>query len=563
MSGGRYDGTYYDDGEESGVKCFNTAGICIPENNYMADVSDKVGQIVDQYISSGKYFTINRARQYGKTTTLYLLEERLKKDYIVLSLSFESADELFASLYTLAAGLIRKIGRILKVQGIPENIYADWQQPISREFPLDDLGQRITDLCTSCDKRVILLIDEVDKSSDNQTFLSFLGLLREKYLNRLKGQEKTFHSVILAGVYDVKNLKLKLHPEAESKYNSPWNKRVGNESSERLRSFDDCPRDHRAFTPYDIAVDFEVDMSLSVEEIASMLQDYESDWHTGMDIVGMSEVLYEYTSGYPFLVSRLCQIMAQERGTCWNRQTFQNAVRELLRVSNSLFDDMGKKLAEYPELKEMVYGILFQGKKYAYESENHRIRIGEMFGFLKESQGTVSISNRIFEMKLYNLLLSEVETDGRIFATAEMEKNQFVKDGSLQMELVMEKFCEYFEEIYADADDKFVEENGRRIFLMFLKPIINGNGNYYIEARTRNLKRTDVIIDYKGEQSVLELKIWHGQEYNSRGEKQLTEYLEYYHLKKGYMLSFNFNQKKQTGIRRIVMGEKLLIEAVV
>lgn len=59
-----------------------------------------------------------------------------------------------------------------------------------------------------------------------------------------------------------------------------------------------------------------------------------------------------------------------------------------------------------------------------------------MFGFLKESQGTVSISNRIFEMKLYNLLLSEVETDGRIFATAEMEKNQFVKDGSLQMENV-------------------------------------------------------------------------------------------------------------------------------
>lgn len=97
---------------------------------------------------------------------------------------------------------------------------------------------------------------------------------------------------------------------------------------------------------------------------------------------------------------------------------------------------MGKKLAEYPELKEMVYGILFQGKKYAYESENHRIRIGEMFGFLKESQGTVSISNRIFEMKLYNLLLSEVETDGRIFATAEMEKNQVVKDGSLQMENV-------------------------------------------------------------------------------------------------------------------------------
>lgn len=56
------------------------------------------------------------------------------------------------------------------------------------------------------------MIDEVDKSSDNQIFLSFLGLLREKYLKCQQGKDVTFHSVILAGVYDIKTLKLKLHP---------------------------------------------------------------------------------------------------------------------------------------------------------------------------------------------------------------------------------------------------------------------------------------------------------------------------------------------------------------
>lgn len=65
--------------------------------------------------------------------------------------------------------------------------------------------------------------DEVDKSSDNQIFLSFLGLLREKYLKCQQGKDVTFHSVILADVYDIKTLKLKLHPQEESKYNSPWN----------------------------------------------------------------------------------------------------------------------------------------------------------------------------------------------------------------------------------------------------------------------------------------------------------------------------------------------------
>lgn len=88
-------------------------------------------------------------------------------------------------------------------------------------------------------------------------------------------------------------------------------------------------------------------------------------------------------------------------------------------------------------------------------------------------------------------------------------------------------------------------------------------GNYYIEAQTRNMERTDVIVDYRGEQFVIELKIWRGNAYHTRGEAQLLDYLNYYHLKKGYMLSFNFNQNKQVGIREIALGDKLLVEAVV
>lgn len=68
-------------------------------------------------------------------------------------------------------------------------------------------------------------------------------------------------------------------------------------------------------------------------------------------------------------------------------------------------------------------------------------------------------------------------------------------------------------------DQKFIEENGRKLFLLFLKSIINGTGNYYIEARTRDNKRTDIIIDYKGKQFIIELKIWRGNEYNQRARQ--------------------------------------------
>lgn len=108
-----------------------------------------------------------------------------------------------------------------------------------------------------------------------------------------------------------------------------------------------------------------------------------------------------------------------------------------------------------------------------------------------------------------------------------------------------------------------MEENGRRFFLLYLKPIINGVGNYYVEARTRDMRRTDVIVDYRGIQYVCELKIWHGQEYNRRGERQLIGYLDDYHLTKGYMVSFNFNQKKQVGVKKIELDGRLIVEAVV
>lgn len=72
-----------------------------------------------------------------------------------------------------------------------------------------------------------------------------------------------------------------------------------------------------------------------------------------------------------------------------------------------------------------------------------------------------------------------------------------------------------------------------------------------------------MIVDYHGEQYVIEMKIWHGEEYNNRGEQQLAGYLNDYHINTGYMLSFNFNKKKEIGVKEIVLGDKLLIEAVV
>ena len=128
---------------------------------------------------------------------------------------------------------------------------------------------------------------------------------------------------------------------------------------------------------------------------------------------------------------------------------------------------------------------------------------------------------------------------------------------------VLEKFVLHFDEIYGDQGEKFIEEDSRRYFMLYLKPIINGEGNYYIESRTCNLEPTGMVVEYHEEQFVIKMKTWHRDAYNRREEAQLLDYLDYYHLDKGYMLSFNFNKKKEVRVKEIEIGGKVLVEAVV
>ena len=72
-----------------------------------------------------------------------------------------------------------------------------------------------------------------------------------------------------------------------------------------------------------------------------------------------------------------------------------------------------------------------------------------------------------------------------------------------------------------------------------------------------------LVIDYKGRRYIIELKIWRDEEYHTRGEQQLFEYLKYYGEEKGYLLSFNFNKKKETGIQELEYEGKRIFEVVV
>ena len=93
---------------------FNVTGICVPEMHYMVDISEKIEQIFN-LVEGKKYFTINRGRQYGKTTTLGRLEKYIQREgYICASISFQySDDKMFADEKGFSLGLLKRINRAL------------------------------------------------------------------------------------------------------------------------------------------------------------------------------------------------------------------------------------------------------------------------------------------------------------------------------------------------------------------------------------------------------------------------------------------------------------------
>ena len=510
------------------MKEFNYTGTCIPGKHYMVDVSNKLNQII-KLIDRGKYFTINRPRQYGKTTTIALLERRLKDRYLLISISFqEYGRESFKNIETFSRVFIDSINDYLKKYGVKQKIVLEKELSTYKE-----LSDIISNFILSMDKKVILLIDEVDEASNYELFSKFLGMLRNKYLNKVKEDNRTFHSVILAGVHDIKNLKMKMRGDGEISYNSPWN----------------------------IAIDFEVNMSFLSEEISTMLIDYEKENNTGMDIKDMSEKLYKYTSGYPFLVSRLCSVIDEKLDRNFSEPGLEEAIKIILNKNNTLFDDLIKNIERYEELYGLVKRIVLDGEEINYNVQAHQV--GIMYGIFKEKNKNLAIHNKIYEILLYNYMIAKREIK-KGSALSYKYKEKFVDNsGKLNMELVLEKFQELMKAEYREIDEKFVEREGRLLFLAFLKPVINGIGFYFVESETRHSNRMDIVVTYNREKFVIELKIWRGGKYEQEGRKQLCEYLEAQNLDKGYMMFFNFNKGKKYIKETLEVNGKEIFEIMV
>ena len=505
------------------MKNFHVTGNCVPDENYMVDTSDKVNKILEM-IRKGSYFTINRPRQYGKTTTLDLVEAKLAEsnEYLPIMLSFEGIGE--TGFVTAKGFCVMFLSFLAKDSNVIENNFIHIiEEKINQPNDFYELADIIADILRQINKKVVLMIDEVDKSSNYKTFIEFLGLLRSKYLKARKKKDVTFHSVILAGVLDVKNLKYKIRGDGHLETNSPWN----------------------------IAADFVVDMSFNPKEISTMLNDYKNERACKMNVKAISERLHFWTSGYPFLVSRLCKIIDENiipnrKNMGWSVADVEEAVKYILRENNTLFESIIKNLKNNKDLYVFIQNLVLGMESYTYVLSSPTLNLATQYGLINYSKtDIVMIHNKIFEDQITNYFISNSEIV-KDTILSNISPNQFVKpDGKLDFDLVLSKFQQAVKENYIKRQfDKYLEIDLRLMFMMFLKPIINGFGFCFKEAQIGEEKRLDVVVVFKDEKFVVELKMWYNEQYHEQGKGQLKKYMELENINKGYMLIFSKDRER-------------------
>lgn len=513
------------------MKEFNVTGLCIPEKHFMVDISGKIKKIIEM-VDKGDYFTINRPRQFGKTTTFNQLVEELSKKYIVIKTSFEGiGDDIFQTEEKFCEIIFNILARSVRFTN--KELYEKLKSYGEKTRNFNDLSENITDMIDKYDNDMILIIDEVDKSSGNRVFMQFLGVLRNKYLAMTSKEDITFKSVILGGVNDIKNIKLQIREEKDRVFNSPWN----------------------------IAADFKVDMSFSQEEIKTMLNEYVNETEIDMDVELLSKEIRNFTSGYPYLVSRLCKNIDEYLGSEWTLKGLEKSIKMALNEHNTLFDDVIKNIENYSEIKTVVYQILVEGKQISYNPFAYEKAL--MYGILSEDSGRLIMNNKIFEMLLYDYLIAQKDIQEASSKLTQIDKEEVLDAEELNMEKVLLKFQEFMYEQYREEDERFYETNGRLIFLAYLKPILNGKGFSFVESQTRKNKRMDVVITYGNKKYIVELKIWNGEAYREKGLHQLEEYMTEQGVKEGYLLTFNFNKNKKYTAEWIKEEEKRIFEVMV
>ena len=464
------------------TRIFEKSGLVVPESSYYVPLENVVNtykQDIKTMVDQGRYFSIFAPRQSGKTTFLGGICRYLHIDstYVAILLSFERFSGLDKKQFyelieeELYHQLVKRL-REVKCEKVDQVEQFLNSHHLTDHISFGKLFAGLNQIVRF--KKVVIFIDEFDGIPLGE-LADFLTALRDLYQKYKAVTRKALYSIGIMGIRNITKLV------------------VGGVSPFNIA-------DHVSLPPF------------SFNNVQDLYSQYTAETNQPFSREAV-KLIYEETSGQPWLVNRLGTILTVEvkPGTTEpiNTRDVKEAVQILLRERNDHFDNLYEKAKLY---KEAFVEIVFRKLEYAPDDEDQTWL--EQYGLITEKEGHALVANNIYKARYLKTFFREVKANRNI-PPQEYE----LDDGSLNMERILMDFEQYITQIGVSAfyrqwydssenqEEMPYERAGQFLLTAWLYQFVTGGTGELRYEVVSGLGRMDVLLTYKGRKYIIETKM--------------------------------------------------------
>jgi AAA-like domain len=469
------------------MRYFNTSGPNIIESHYTLPRLNLI-EAGKKLVHNDRYFTIWAPRQTGKSTYFQLLATALEEEgYKVAYINFENykAGDLSSFLYEFHA-------QLNDFWGI-NFVDSDLQNTFSR----------ITEIR---DQKLVLIIDEVE-GINPEYFGDFLHSIRSAYHSRTKHSLK---SVILVGVSNI----------------------VG------------VVQDNAS--PFNIADNLNVPY-FTDEETHDLLGQHEQETGQLFD-PSVKAKISEITANQPGLVNGFAWKLVEDHPNKPVIEYDDYLDVEKWYLRRNLDKNVANIINKGTKHKRLLERLLFTDVKIPFQIYQENIKELYVNGIITYDKD----DNIVFKVPLYQKCLHAAFYPYLNGESDRIQENIDTKayfDGAniLNLDKVIQEYkayadrrgFQYFRE--QDEDGNYTSLQEAALVYSF-ETFINAflgvvGGHSYLEAHVA-LGRTDLLLNVRGHEQVIEVKVYKNITQFTDGKAQLAYYLNHLGLKMGYYLVF-------------------------
>lgn len=487
---------------------FNIAGPCDPSIHYMLPPERRLGEILE-LVRDHKYFTLTGGWQIGKTTCAKWLQDHLNASgqWRALWVDLETAREQ----PDVAKAFRTIVGQLLDVCA---RVHPDAPRPDLEELlkdPARSLFSALSTLASQSDRPWVIFFDEAD-CLVGEPMVSFLTQLRAGYLGR--SQQPFPASIALVGRRQVRDFMLR----TEDRHAIAW---LGTSS------------------PFNVNAEAMTLGMFTASDVEELLLQHTAKTGQRFEPEAIA-LIYELGQGHPWLTNALAdQIVRKDlkdRSMPITAAHVEAAKETIIMDRRSHIDSLIARLRE--DRVRRVLDPMLAGELPAQDVLDDDVAYVLGLGLLRKQGGMLEMANPI-----YREVVPRALTYMRQLTIPNQPAGYVKKDGSLDMPKLMADWQKFWREDGHLAAEGFgYRESGPHLMLMaFLQRIINGGGRI---EREYGLGRgaMDLLIEWKNERHVIELKLRRGKRTEALALEQLSGYLDHIGMAEGWLVLFDMRK---------------------